>query len=85
MFRRIEQATGLDGYAHSSPAAVSADSNQWLKEKDRFVIVTANVGEMLSGLRVADENGARSIKQGPRGCFWPTPALRRCSTNGCYR
>ena len=61
MDKIIMQATGLDGYAHSSPDAVSADNNRWLKENDRFVIVTANVGEMLSGLRVAEENGERSM------------------------
>jgi hypothetical protein len=61
MDKIIMQASGLDGYAHSSPDAVSADNNQWLKENNRFVIVTANVGEMLSGLRVADENGQRSM------------------------
>ncbi len=44
------QATSLDGWAHSSPEAVSADNNAWLADNDRFVIVTANVGEMLSGL-----------------------------------
>ena len=57
----VMKASGLDGYAHSSPDAVSAENNRWLRENDRFVIVTANVGEMLSGLRVGDENGARSM------------------------
>lgn len=61
MDRIIMKATGLDGYAHSSPDSVSTEDNIWLKENNRFVIVTANVGEMLSGLRVADENGQRSM------------------------
>jgi imidazolonepropionase-like amidohydrolase len=61
----IMDATGLDGWAHSSPKPVSADNNKWMAENDRFVIVTANVGEMLSGLRVADENGSRAMLQEP--------------------
>jgi imidazolonepropionase-like amidohydrolase len=61
----IMEATGLDGWAHSSPKPVSADNNKWMAENDRFVIVTANVGEMLSGLRVADENGSRAMLQEP--------------------
>ncbi len=61
----IMEATGLDGWAHSSPKPVSADNNNWMAENDRFVIVTANVGEMLSGLRVADENGSRAMLQEP--------------------
>jgi imidazolonepropionase-like amidohydrolase len=61
----IMETTGLDGWAHSSPKPVSADNNKWMAENDRFVIVTANVGEMLSGLRVADENGSRAMLQEP--------------------
>jgi imidazolonepropionase-like amidohydrolase len=61
----IMEATGLDGYAHSSPQPVSADNNQWMAENDRFVIVTADVGEMLSGMRVADEDGSRAMLQEP--------------------
>ena len=61
----IMEATGLDGYAHSSPKPVSADSNKWMAENDRFVIVTANVGEMLSGMRVADEKGSRAMLNEP--------------------
>ena len=47
--------TGLDGWAHSSPFVVPAESNAWMAENGRFVIATANVGEKLSGLRVKDD------------------------------
>ena len=59
----IMEATGLDGWAHSSPMPVSADDNEWMTDNDRFVIVTANVGEMLSGMRVIDEDGSRAMLQ----------------------
>jgi imidazolonepropionase-like amidohydrolase len=59
------EATGLDGFAHSSMRLVSAENNKWMAENDRFVIVTANVGEMLSGMRVADENSSRAMLQEP--------------------
>jgi imidazolonepropionase-like amidohydrolase len=59
----IMEATGLDGWAHSSPKPVSAENNRWMADNDRFVIVTANVGEMLSGMRVADEQGDKSMLQ----------------------
>ena len=65
MDKIVMQATGLDGWVHSSPEAVSAANNKWLADNDRFIIVTANVGEMLSGLRVADEEGNRSMLQEP--------------------
>jgi imidazolonepropionase-like amidohydrolase len=61
----IMEATGLDGWAHSSPKPVSAENNQWMAENDRFVIVTANVGEMLSGLRVVDEDRSRAMLREP--------------------
>ena len=59
----IMEASGLDGWAHSSPKPVSAENNKWMAENDRFVILTANVGEMLSGMRVADEDGSRAMLQ----------------------
>ena len=61
----IMEATGLDGWAHSSPKPVSAENNKWMAENDRFVLLTANVGEMLSGLRVADEKGSRAMLNEP--------------------
>jgi imidazolonepropionase-like amidohydrolase len=51
-------ATGLDGWAHSAGFSVVSNENQeWMAANDRFVVVTANVGEKLSGLRVKDEQG----------------------------
>ena len=53
-------ATGLDGWAHSAGfEIVGRDDQEWMAANDRFVVVTANVGEKLSGLRVADERGQR--------------------------
>jgi imidazolonepropionase-like amidohydrolase len=53
-------ATGLDGWAHSAGfEIVGQDDQEWMAANDRFVVVTANVGEKLSGLRVADERGQR--------------------------
>jgi imidazolonepropionase-like amidohydrolase len=53
-------ATGLDGWAHSAGFQVVNKSNhEWMAANDRFVVVTANVGEKLSGLRVKDEQGQR--------------------------
>ena len=60
------QATGLDGWAHSAGfEVVAGDNHEWMAANDRFVIVTANVGEKLSGLRVVDEAGRRSQLQEP--------------------
>jgi imidazolonepropionase-like amidohydrolase len=54
------EATGLDGWAHSAGfEIVSKENHEWMAANDRFVVVTANVGEKLSGLRVADENGSK--------------------------
>ena len=54
------QATGLDGWAHSAGFEVVSDENhEWMAANDRFIVVTANVGEKLSGLRVVDEQGQR--------------------------
>ena len=51
-------ATGLDGWAHSAGfEIVSKENHEWMAAHDRFVVVTANVGEKLSGLRVVDEQG----------------------------
>ena len=58
--RTFMMATGLDGWAHSAGfEIVSAEEHKWMAENDRFVVVTLNVGEKLSGLRVADEKGQR--------------------------
>jgi hypothetical protein len=53
-------ATGLDGWAHSAGFTVlSSENHEWMAANNRFVVVTANVGEKLSGLRVKDEQGQR--------------------------
>lgn len=58
--RTFMMATGLDGWAHSAGfEVVTASEHEWMAENDRFVVVTVNVGEKLSGLRVADEKGQR--------------------------
>ena len=57
--------TGLDGWAHSSPFAVTEEANQWMAAHDRFVIVTANVGEKMSGLRVKDDGDNQSFFNNP--------------------
>jgi len=58
--RTFMMATGLDGWAHSAGfEVVGAEEHKWMAENDRFVVVTANVGEKLSGLRVKDEGGQR--------------------------
>ncbi|MCP4903129.1 MAG: amidohydrolase family protein [bacterium] len=59
-------ATGLDGWAHSAGFEIATrDDQEWMAAHDRFVVVTANVGEKLSGLRVADEQGQRLQLQEP--------------------
>ena len=57
MDRIIMEVTGLDGWAHSSPSEIPASCNKWMAENDRFCIVTATLGEAMSGLRVKDEDG----------------------------
>lgn len=64
--RQVMQTTGLDGWAHSGGFSVAPDKDQnWMAENNRFVIGTANVGEKLGGMRVKDENGARSMLKQP--------------------
>ena len=57
--------TGLDGWAHSSPFAVTEEANKWMAANDRFAIVTANVGEKMSGLRVKDDGDNQSFFKNP--------------------
>ena len=47
--------TGLDGWAHTTPFEVPDSANAWMAANDKFVIVTANVGEKMSGLRVKED------------------------------
>ncbi len=66
MDKLIMQATGLDGWAHSAGfEIVSVDNNKWMADNNRFCIVTANVGEKLSGLRVKDEGGKKLMLKEP--------------------
>jgi imidazolonepropionase-like amidohydrolase len=64
--KMIMQITGLDGWAHSAGFDVVSDEDQkWMADNGRFVIVTANVGEKLAGLRVPDEGGKRLMAKEP--------------------
>ena len=65
MDRIIMEVTGLDGWAHSSPSEIPASSNQWMAENNRFCIVTATLGEAMSGLRVKDEGGKKLMLKEP--------------------
>jgi imidazolonepropionase-like amidohydrolase len=61
----IMEATGLDGWAHSTPNVVSAENNKWMADNKRFCIVTATLGEAMSALRVKDEDGKRLMLKEP--------------------
>ena len=65
MDRIIMEATGLDGWAHCSPSEIPASSNKWMAENNRFCIVTATLGEAMSGLRVKDEGGKKLMLKEP--------------------
>ena len=65
MDRIIMEATGIDGWAHCSPSEIPASSNEWMAENNRFCIVTATLGEAMSGLRVQDEDGKRLMLSEP--------------------
>ena len=65
MDRIIMEATGLNGWAHCSPSEVPDSSNKWMAENDRFCIVTATLGEAMSGLRVKDEDGKKLMLKEP--------------------
>ena len=65
MDRIVMEVTGLDGWAHSSPSEIPASSNKWMAENNRFCIVTATLGEAMSGLRVKDEDGKKLMLKEP--------------------
>lgn len=65
MDRIIMEVTGLNGWAHCSPSEIPASSNKWMAENDRFCIVTATLGEAMSGLRVKDDDGKQMMLQEP--------------------
>ena len=64
MDRPWMQMTGLDGWAHATPFDAGDGDLKWMAENDRFVIVTANVGEKLSGLRVKEDKN-KSLYRNP--------------------
>jgi imidazolonepropionase-like amidohydrolase len=59
------EVTGLDGWAHSTPSDIPKEHNKWMAENKRFCIVTATLGEAMSGLRVKDEDGKKLMLQEP--------------------
>jgi imidazolonepropionase-like amidohydrolase len=59
------QMTGLDGWAHATPFIVDKNALKWMKDNDRFIIATANVGEKLAGARVKDDGDNQSFLNNP--------------------
>jgi len=57
--------TNLHGWAHATPNDVSDIGLKWMTDNDKFVIATITVGEKMSGLRVADENGSKAMLDNP--------------------
>ena len=55
MDRAFLQTTGVDGWAHASPFGVNEADMKWMAENDRFVIATAVLGEVMSGLRFKED------------------------------
>ena len=65
MDKAIMDVTGLDGWAHSTPSDIPEEHNKWMAENNRFCIVTATLGEAMSGLRVKDEDGKKLMLKEP--------------------
>ncbi len=64
--RQISQTTGLTGWAHTGGFTVAPmEDHEWMAKNNRFVISTILVGEFLSGNRVGDENGGKSMLHEP--------------------
>jgi len=59
------RTTDLDGWAHATPNPVTLEGLQWMVENNKFVVPTLTIGETMSGLRVADENGSEQTFQNP--------------------
>ena len=59
MARPFLQMTGVDGWAHATPFGVSEKDMKWMAENDRFVIATAVLGEVMSGLRFKEDKEQR--------------------------
>jgi len=55
MNRGWMQTTGLDGWAHATPFAVSEADVQWMVDNDRFVILNLTLGELMSGTRISED------------------------------
>ncbi len=64
--RGVMERTGLDGWAHGGGFMTLPDADhEWTAQNDRFVIATMNVGQKLSGARVAEEGGTRQMLTNP--------------------
>jgi hypothetical protein len=64
--RQISQTTGLTGWAHTGGFSVAPmEDHEWMAKNNRFVISTILVGEFLTGNRVGDENGSKSMLNEP--------------------
>ena len=61
----VMEATGLDGWAHSTPNEVSDENLKWMADNDKCCIVTATLGEAMSALRVKDEEGKKLMLKEP--------------------
>lgn len=59
------RTTDLEGWAHATPNPVSSDGLKWMVENGKFVVPTLTIGEAMSGLRVADENGSEATFENP--------------------
>jgi imidazolonepropionase-like amidohydrolase len=66
MNRGVMDRTGLDGWAHAGGfSVVPMADHKWTAKNDRFLIATANVGQKLSGARVAEEGGKQLMLKEP--------------------
>ena len=59
------RTTNLHGWAHATPNPVSDEGLEWMVDNGKFVVATMVIGEALSGLRVADENGSEETFNNP--------------------
>jgi imidazolonepropionase-like amidohydrolase len=66
MNRGVMERTGLDGWAHAGGfSLLPMADHEWTAKNDRFLIATANVGQKLSGARVAEEGGKQLMLKEP--------------------
>jgi|GEM_PF-1053500 len=59
MDRPFLQVTGVNGWAHATPFGASEADMKWMAENDRFMIATAVLGEVMSGLRFKEDKEQR--------------------------